>query len=151
MQISNQNLEQKLNKIHSFGCKLQKNAKYENNCCRLHLVRCVFKHGWVMIRTWSVLITVCCDQKKWCWWVDNVFEKQNTWRVCLCYSIHGIYTLFKNATRCLTHFMSLISFDTPWKYQKTSGFQGYQKRSVACNGLMKKTKYFINTILYREW
>ena len=46
-------------------------------------------------------------------------------------------------TNRLTHFMPLISFDTPWKYQKTSDFpsdvsRGYQKRSVAWNGLIRK-------------
>ena len=25
--------------------------------------------------------------------------------------------------RALTHFMPLVYFDTPWKHQKTSGFQ----------------------------
>ena len=37
----------------------------------------------------------------------------------------------------LTHFMSLVSFYTPWKYQKTSDFRGDRKRHVAWNGLMK--------------
>ena len=37
----------------------------------------------------------------------------------------------------LTHFMSLFSFYTPWKYQKTSDFRGDRKRQVAWNGLMK--------------
>ena len=40
---------------------------------------------------------------------------------------------------CLTHFMPLISFDTPWKHQKPerlSVFRGYKKRSVAWNGLI---------------
>ena len=40
----------------------------------------------------------------------------------------------------LTHFMPQISFDTPWKHQKSSGFLmylgGYEKRSVAGNRLM---------------
>ena len=38
----------------------------------------------------------------------------------------------------LTHFMPLISFDTPWKHQKTGCllmFSGGIKRSVAWNGL----------------
>ena len=37
----------------------------------------------------------------------------------------------------LTHLMPLISFDTPWKHQKTFVFRGYQKRWVAWNGLKK--------------
>ena len=39
----------------------------------------------------------------------------------------------------LTHFMPLVSVDTPWKHQKTSGFsdifRGYRERLVAWNGL----------------
>ena len=49
----------------------------------------------------------------------------------------------------LTHFMPLVSFDTPWKHQKTSGFpmfsggiesvfRGYRKRPVPWNGLNMK-------------
>ena len=40
----------------------------------------------------------------------------------------------------LTHFMPLISFDTPWKHQKNSGFlmfSGGPKTSVTWNGLKR--------------
>ena len=47
----------------------------------------------------------------------------------------------------LTHFMPLISFDTPWKHQKTSGFsdvfKGYQKKSVAWNGFRRQILSFV--------
>ena len=31
----------------------------------------------------------------------------------------------KQVGNALTHFMPLISFDTPWKHQKTSGLQTF--------------------------
>ena len=41
----------------------------------------------------------------------------------------------------LTHFMPLVSFDTPWKHQKnqrfSNVFRGYRKRPVAWNGLTR--------------
>ena len=58
-------------------------------------------------------------------------------------------------TTILTHFMPLISFDTPWF---SDVFRGYQKRSVAWNGLNKFHRVSIqlisndsiNTILLKE-
>ena len=51
-------------------------------------------------------------------------------------------TFTQETFTCLTHFMPLISFDTPWKHQKTRGFSDvfreYQKRSVSWNGLKSK-------------
>ena len=40
-------------------------------------------------------------------------------------------------TKCLTHFMPLVSFNSPWKHQKrfSDVFRGYRKRPVAWNGL----------------
>ena len=44
----------------------------------------------------------------------------------------------------LTHFMPLISFDTPWKhfFGVSEVFRVYQKRSVAWNGLITVIKSF---------
>ena len=44
--------------------------------------------------------------------------------------------LFSLKENVLTHFMPLVSFDTPWKYQMFSNvFNGYQKRPVGWNSL----------------
>ena len=49
-------------------------------------------------------------------------------------------TTFSEKYMLLTHSMPLISFDTPWRH-----FRGYQKRSVAWNGLMTNEN---NTITF---
>ena len=40
---------------------------------------------------------------------------------------HSQVICFFNPIQMLTHFMTLISFDTPSKYQKTRGFQMFSK------------------------
>ena len=37
--------------------------------------------------------------------------------------------------RPVTHFMSLVSFNTPWKQRFSDVFRGYRKKLVAWNGL----------------
>ena len=36
--------------------------------------------------------------------------------------VHFLYKVCNNNSSCLAHFMPLVSFYTPWKYQKTSSF-----------------------------
>ena len=59
---------------------------------------------------------------------------------CVSFRRQEIRVWKKQSCGLLTHFMSLISFDTPWKHQKASDFlmfyRGYQKGSVAWNGLI---------------
>ena len=55
------------------------------------------------------------------------------------------YSMMSNSDLTfLTHFMPLISFDNPLKTSENLWFsdviRGYQKRSVACNGLTNNFK-----------
>ena len=57
----------------------------------------------------------------------------------MCFLLMNCF-LYVSALYHLTHFMPLISFDTPWKQAReilwfSDVFRGYQKRSVAWNGL----------------
>ena len=54
----------------------------------------------------------------------------------------------RNKEMFLTHFVPMISFNTPWKDQKISGFsdvfRGCQKRTVAWNGLKRNNSPYVN-------
>ena len=70
---------------------------------------------------------------------DIFFRTKRHWYYCDCWLIRKSSAASIVGVLCAiaTHFMSLISFDTPLNLWFSDVFRGYQKRSVTWNGLMR--------------